>query len=172
MKTKKNIEELLSLFYRGETTIEQENLLKEYFKQENVPNSLKEEQGFFNAIFEEDELEVPSGLKQRLLATIDTLADSKQKNKIRLVSTYKTATLIAACLTLLIGLTLFFRPNSSEQKPPQLSQTDQEAIQKAQEALMLVSTKYNEGMEQLTYSRQTVKYTSRIIEESLHHLNN
>lgn len=173
MKTRRDIEieELLTLFYRGETTIEQERLLKDFFKQKNIPEALKEEQLVFNVIFEKDELEVPSHLEQRLLATIDTLARPKQKKAIRFIPKKATPILIAASLALLIGLTFFFKFSSSEQQLPHLSQADREAVQKAQEALILVSTKYNEGIEQLTYSRQTVKYTYRIVEESLHHLN-
>ena len=52
-----NIKKLLDRFYAGETTLKEEDLLREFFLQDEVPESLKAEQLQFNLYVESEKQE-------------------------------------------------------------------------------------------------------------------
>lgn len=170
MKTAEEIKKLIALFYQGETSAEQEKELIEYFNQTDISEDLKNEQVIFNTIFKKDLIKIPAELESRLIARIDDLEISSQP---RIVAFQKRWiwTSLAASFTLLIGIYFLFNMNSSDQSSKNMSQTDIEKIQKAQEAIILVSKKYNQGLDQLSHSQQTIAYSNQILKKSINNFN-
>ncbi|HFB99837.1 MAG TPA: pyruvate ferredoxin oxidoreductase, partial [Phaeodactylibacter sp.] len=52
----KNISQLLEKYWEGETSLQEENTLKQYFNQENVAQELQEYQPLFQFFKEEQDL--------------------------------------------------------------------------------------------------------------------
>lgn len=170
MKTTAEIKKLIALFYQGEASAEQEKELIEYFSQTDISEDLKEEQVILNAMFKKDLIEVPTALENRLIAQIDHLENCSKPSVFTLQKKW-VWTALAASFALLIGISFLLTMNTSSQSSKNLSQTDIEKIQKAQEAIILVSKKYNKGLDQLSYSQKTIEYSSQIFKKSINNLN-
>lgn len=166
MKTIQDIKYLLNLFYEGETTAEQENELKEYFLQTNVADDLKDDQLIFNSIFETDtaEIKVPDTLEQKIN---DVILDLESKKKVIPFKNRSAFLLpIAAAIALLFGFGLYSLNHKTE-KVPTLSQVEKNDLLKAQQALILLSEKYNKGLSELAQTQEKLSESTEALNKSL-----
>lgn len=170
MKNTVNIKELISLYFDGKTTAEQESFLKEFFSQEAIPEIYKEDQLLLQALFQKDSIPIPTDLEQKLQASISHLALQEEKHK-RIP--FKTWGWMAAAATLIIALSLplYFIQKSQQNESPQLSQVDHNKIQEAQKALILLSKNYNKGLEQLNLSQEILVESAYTLNKNLLILN-
>ncbi|MDE5759784.1 MAG: hypothetical protein K2I11_02215, partial [Bacteroides sp.] len=76
----KEIERMLAEFYEGNTNEQEEELLKEAFKTEELPEHLRKERKLFLGLFPEEAMEdVPAGLEDKLKRMIDEKAEEEQR---------------------------------------------------------------------------------------------
>lgn len=133
------IKDLLEKYEAGETSLAEEKKLREYFKRNEVPDSLKP----YQFIFGFSEIENKKSYEREI-----ELPSNKQDNRY-------LWTAIAASVILVVGLFFF------QNKPLEMSDSDlgtiqdkEEALQKSMEALKMVSELMNEGKEDLIYLKE------------------
>lgn len=133
------IKDLLEKYEAGETSLAEEKKLREYFKRNEVPDSLKP----YQLIFGFSEIENQKSYEKEIL-----LPSNKQDNRY-------LWTAIAASVILVVGLFFF------QNKPLEMSDSDlgtiqdkEVALQKSMEALKMVSELMNEGKEDLIYLKE------------------
>ncbi|MBZ9728912.1 hypothetical protein LB467_04370 [Salegentibacter sp. JZCK2] len=133
------IRELLEKYDAGKTTLAQEDMLREYFQHNEVPDDLKSYQLIF--AFSEKSRKPIMERKVQLPA-------SEKGNKY-------LWTAIAASVILVVGL-FFFQNKPMEMNDSDLGtiQDKEEALQKSMEALKMVSELMNEGKEDLIYLKE------------------
>lgn len=163
MKKTANMQELITLYFEGKTTAEQEFILKEFFSQEDIPEPYKKDQWFMQALFQKDHISIPTNLEEKLHSTISNLALQEKQHKLFSFKKWKWMA-AAATLIIAISLPLYFNKTTHETETAQISQLDKNKIREAQKALLLLSKNYNKGLEQLTMSQETLS-------ESTHALN-
>ena len=74
------IERLLAEFYEGNTNEQEEELLKEAFRTEEVPEHLQKDKKLFLSFFPGEVVDnVPAGLEDKLSRMIDEKADEEQR---------------------------------------------------------------------------------------------
>ena len=114
--TTNKIKILLAKFYQGETTLEEEKLLKKYFAEDNVDNeNFNAEKYLFNKLNLSENIEIPSDLTDKIVVKIDE--QSKRHNagiftsfiNLRVIS-------IAACCALLFSVASIVLLNSEKPK--------------------------------------------------------
>ncbi len=148
----REIETLLEKFYEGQTTLEEEHILRRFFCSNDVPENLKQHQPFF--IYAK-------------LAHTETIGDPDFDRKLddRLSHPAKTGRVIpwqttgnklmfissmAAAVLLLIGLYFTFQHEVFKNSSHGLPLSAQElAYNDARQALLLVSANFNTGIKQV-----------------------
>ncbi len=129
------IETLLEIYFEGNTTLEQEKMLREYFSSRVVADHLESHKPLF-AAFSEAKLET----SQREISL---------SKKQRTSNFWKYG--IAAMFTLIIGVTAFFLSQSGH------TQEEKEALaafEKSKEIMYLLSSNLNQGAEKLEHVSQ------------------
>ncbi len=134
------IEKLLDHYFEGNSSTEDEKLLKDYFSSSNVPQHLKQYQPLFG-YFEEAKQETFS---QEILLT--PMLRDKNRNNVMWLS-------IAASLAVLFGAGLYFYNNEATMLEQGFGTYDNPeiAFQETQKALQLLSTSVNIGIESVKY---------------------
>ncbi len=136
------IEKLLGKYFEATTTVAEEQILREYFSNENIPAHLEQYAPMFQYFsFAKEERYT----KQLPLKTKNTF--------------YKWAS-VAAVAVFMIGF-YFYDPN-----PEPVSLADQyteEEIASAQEALALLAMNFNKGTEQLYHLEEFEKTTNKFL---------
>jgi hypothetical protein len=146
------IEVLLEKFYEGNSSLQEEKILRDFFQGQDVPAHLKSHQPLFAFYGAEKQLTITDpGFEQKLKAMIsdehdETPVVQMHPNRRRLVF----ATSIAASFLLVIGLFFTLRHDVNNRS---LQQTDRQdaalAYANASEALMMVSGNLNNGLKQM-----------------------
>lgn len=175
------IKRLLEAFYNAETTPEEEKILLDYFKGSDVAGELIEEKELFIRLYEESqEVSIPAGLENRLENLIDELdakesatrtAIAGQSNRRQL---WKWAGSVAAGVAILVSAGLYFNsdtgitppPFSAEGQTDMLSEADAQKVKEAQDALVLLSTKFNKGVDQLAVVSTNIEKTNQILNKT------
>lgn len=130
------IEQLLDKYFEGETSQAEEQTLREYFKNNRVAAHLEIYKNMF-AYFSQAK-------EESFDAKIKAVSPVKTR-KNRLFFRYAAAATVIAAF----GIAFFFQQNSNA-----LSHNEQEAIaayEKTKEALQMLSSHFNESVEQLAY---------------------
>ncbi len=117
------IEKLLEKYLAAETTLKEENVLKNYFSQENVPEHLEEYKSMFN-YFTNSSLDVS--------AKTISLPQKKNGSIMKWLS-------VAAMAILFVGIYSLSQNNLTEKEEAML------AYQETQKALNLISLNLNKG---------------------------
>jgi hypothetical protein len=145
----KFIEELLDKYYNGETTLEEEKILTDFFRTGNVPAHLKHEKMLFG-VYETSSLEVPDVLTdEQIMAGIAnrkrTIPALHFRSRIKILSA------IAAGVLLVLGLTFFLKTDFFSTKKNYGTYDDpQIAYAQTKKALMLISGKLSKGSTSLS----------------------
>ncbi|KIC00942.1 hypothetical protein [Flavobacterium sp. AJR] len=137
------IEILLEKYFQGESTIAEENELKNYFSSPNVAQHLEQYKplfGYFSQVKEQRlTQEIPLQTKKRNVAWLS----------------------IAASAVLLLGIGSYFYLNNTNNTTPVVAKSDlgtydspEEALAATQKALAMVSHNVNTGIESVQYIKE------------------
>ncbi|TBW29008.1 hypothetical protein [Gramella sp. KN1008] len=143
------IEKLLERYEDGKTSLAEENLLREYFLNENVPEHLRSYQliFMFSANQKKETMQSNPGIKSH-----------KNRRK------WYSWTSIAAILIVALGV-FFFNDSSRMLNDNDLGTISDEelALEKTKETLNMVSQLMNEGTANLAYLKEFNKTTNKIL---------
>ncbi|WDF58895.1 hypothetical protein PQ462_19515 [Flavobacterium sp. KACC 22758] len=147
------IENILEKYFQGETTIAEENQLKEYFSSPDVAQHLEQYKpifGYFSQVKQQKSTqEIPLKTKRRNVAWLS----------------------IAASIVVLLGIgTYLFM--SQENTAPVVAQSElgtyddpEEALKATQKALSLLSSNVNVGIESVQYINEYEQSKNRIFKQ-------
>jgi len=149
MENKNYIRELLNKYLEGNTSLEEEKFLKEYFKKADIPIEFKSEAKWFeNATDQEIKTGDIPEMEKQLSQWIDLQYKKEKSIRLRFWTIG-----IAAGLAVLIGATFIFTFYQSE-KTEDTYQDPQIAYLEAKKVLLYVSQTFNKGADKLqTVSR-------------------
>ena len=143
------IEKLIRKYENGETSLEEERLLREFFSREGVPvhlNGYCEMFGFFD---EEAGRTISADFDEKFLNEIEkgkVIPITRKRGKM-------TYSLIGIAATVVILIGLFFQFGQNNDNQPLINDTyndPQVAYAQARKALMMVSSNLNEGVGKLS----------------------
>ena len=77
--TIEQIQSLLSRFYEGQTTPEEERLLAAYFRREDVPEELQEDKQLFLMLAQISDQEMPTDIAEEITAFVNNLGQTEKK---------------------------------------------------------------------------------------------
>jgi hypothetical protein len=146
----KEIEELLEKYYEGETSLDEEKILKDFFLSGNVPTELvaHANQFLYFAEASGDEM-TDQDLERKVFGEgvdIPVVSMHSRRNRFYYLSG------IAATVLLLIGLIFTFRESIINKPKENLSKMDSElAFSQTHDILALVSVNFNKGMDKMEY---------------------
>ena len=141
----KHIEELLQKYWNAETSLEEEQQLREFFNRDDVPQSLKETASLFRYFEMQkkvgvDDSSFSNNLKKKL----------KPEGKVISISMMQLAR-IAAGLVVVIAATFFIRQEVRKAYPdePEDTYTDPKvAFEETKKALMMISKSFNKAQKE------------------------
>lgn len=148
------IEEILEKYFQGETSIAEENQLKEYFSSSNVAQHLEQYKpmfGYFSQAKEQKSTyEIPLQTKKQNVAWLS----------------------IAASAVLLLGIGTYFFVSEKNDTTAVASQTElgtyddpEEALKATQKALALLSNNVNVGIESVQYIKEYEQSKNKIFKQ-------
>lgn len=148
-----NIESLLLKYEEGNTSLEEERALKDYFTSEEVPDHLKE----YKMIF------AFSTKAKKASYSKEVKVDAKKRSSYNKLAW----TGIAASIILAAGLftTMNFGKEDLNQENLGTIEDPEEAYLKAKETLQIVSQVLNTGQEELTYVVEFDKAKNKYIKQ-------
>ena len=169
-----DIKKMIDAFYNGETNKEDEQILRNYFNSNDVVDELQNEKTLFLQLYENDEVEVPPTLEKKLTKTIDRLERQEKEQFIRrktLKRLWIQAVSVAAGVALLISIGLFSNRENAESQIDtafaQLSEEDRQKIREAEEALLLLSSTFSKGIEQMALVSANLDKAITILNNSI-----
>ena len=160
MESIKDIRELLDRFYLGETTLEEERRLQEYFSSTSVPEEFIPDRDLFRSMDSGNEaIHVPGTLNQKILAGIDR--EERKITRTRSISVFSLSGLAAGLLVVIALYTGYFSNGSSARLALQDTyESPQDAYEEAKRTLAYVSAKLNTGTGELKHVQQVSKVAS------------
>lgn len=177
------IKKLLELFYNGESSIEEEQILYSYFSNNEVDTDLAEEKEVFLQLYQDNNIEIPSDLEPRLNNLIDDLSQKENKTRSKSIKhLWMWVASAASCVAILLGTSIYYnkisnisQPNIANGQSREIlkdSYTDpNEAQLQAEKALQLVANNLNKGMGQLALVSTNIDKTNEILDKSLNRTN-
>ena len=147
----KKLETLITKYFEGETSLQEEAQLKNYFQQSDVDPELKQYQPLFQFYKKEERLELSSDFENRLLQQLQQHTHTPHIARRRTL--YNNIARIAAAVILAIGVfwgIQQYSKSSTKTLAPvatttQEEMTPEEAYKEVMSALALVSSKLNKG---------------------------
>jgi hypothetical protein len=184
------IKKLISEFYDGNTTIEQEKELYDFFTKDDIPAELKDDKDIFLACYESDDIKAPDYLEFKLNSIIDQLSENTGNNKsgysekiikesinpeikppvhknIFLNSPWTSFTTIAACAILIFAFTFFVFKRSDTQKYADTYKDPAKAYVETQKALALVAQNLNIGFEQMENASNKIDKSQKVLDKQI-----
>lgn len=148
------IENILEKYFEGETTIAEENQLREYFSSPNVAQHLEQYKSMFGYFSQAKEqkstYEIPLLTKKRNVAWLS----------------------IAASAVVLLGIGTYFFASEQKDTPAVASQTElgtydnpEEALKATQKALALLSSNVNVGIESVHHIKEYEQSKNKIFKQ-------
>ena len=140
----KNIHDLLNRFWDGETTLEEEAALKEFFRYNTAPEGQEDVAAYFNMLSEEEEV-LSADFDERIL---EQLTEGKTRRMIQF--NWR----VAAAVLALLGLSyVFVTQDKPEDQLANLTPVNtedpevQQAFEQTKSALFMISDRLNKGSE-------------------------
>ena len=167
------IERLLAKFYEGNTSEQEEEVLKEAFRTEEVPGHLQRDKRLFLGFFrqEADMENVPAGLADKLNRMIDEKADEEQRffHRNKTKRNWYWVGGIAATLLLLIGIGYgtIYKKDMCQPTPQDTFSNPEDAYKALQATLIEVSTNLNKGIEQVEATRLDVTKVNQEVKNEI-----
>ena len=158
MMNREEIRQLLEKYYSGESTLEEETILRNFFSRDDIPADLMDEQAVFSFYAGSREIPEPSdGFEDRILSAI--VASEGRHGKRRL---YTILSGVAAALLIVAGSYFFF----FNQQPLKDTYSDPEiAYAETMKILHDVSARLNKGTEALDKIRLIESETRKGLEK-------
>lgn len=165
----KRIVMLLDKYFAGETSLEEEEALRQFFQREVIPEELKPYQPLFQFFSHERNLKPGEGFDERLLAQIESL-DHHQPLRRRFWSGSVLG--LAASLAIAIGFAFWlYQQPSAGLQPTAIddrwvtveAKTPEEAYEKTIAALKLVSSKLEKGKKKAIQNISHVDRVNKVI---------
>lgn len=160
----KNIAQLLEKYWEGETSLQEEATLKQYFNQEKVAEELQQYQPLFQFFKEEQDMSISDDFEKRLLEQIQ----NESSVKIRKLNWMTSIRNIAAVAVILFGAFFLLKNiNQTPVKPIAQGATvkiiddEMEAYQATKAALLLLSGKIKKGSKKAVKGLEEVKDGTR-----------
>ena len=107
MESIAEIRKLLDRFYTGETTLEEEQILQDYFSSTSIPEELMPDRDLFRTLGTSDSVVVPEDLNQKILDVIDQ--QEKKVVRTRRISVFSLSGLDAGLLVVIALYMGYFR---------------------------------------------------------------
>lgn len=161
----KQIEQLLTAFYNGTASEEDELKLKAFFMSGDVPACWCDEQKCIKTLFSVSEVPLPEGLSTRLEARVDSFFVAGKRNKMRRVIYWGSG--VAAAVLLCF---CFYMGDMRLQPQPKIADTytnPHDAAVAAGKALTLMSAQLNKGIKQVNEAEREVDKINRILNKNL-----
>jgi len=177
MTDENKIEQLLKAFYNGDTTPEEETLLFNFLNNESLDVKWHTDRDILNALYDSSGITLPEGINERLESAIDnhiagksTKENEIQHKKILFPSKTRrlfiTVTSSAAAILICIGVFFFSDKHPSSDKIVDTYTNPKEAAIAAEQALMLVSVKLNQGLSPLEKVKESIDKTNEVLNEN------
>ena len=169
MIDEKNIERLLAAFYNGETTTEEEKLLTAYFNRNYLNEKWVADRDLFRAIYDPTSSSLPEGLPERLEKVLDYHIRETRPQKVATKTRKLYISLLSAAAVALLGIGLFVLTDRKD-NPDFIADTftnPQEAAIAAEQALLFVSQKLNQGLSPLDKVKESMHVTNELISENV-----
>lgn len=162
-----DVKKSIADFYNGQTTLNEEEALRNFLETEEVPPSLEEDKHFILSLRKKRKTNVPEQLESRLVGLIDReAAKEKQRSASRKKRFLFWGSSIAAMLVVASGLSYFMDSLGSE--TPAQPKVPQEAVcQILQTALIEVSTELNNGIEEVEKSQKEIRKVNKEIQKEI-----
>lgn len=148
------IEDILEKYFQGETSIAEENQLKEYFSSSNVAQHLEQYKPMFGYF----------SLAKEQKSTYEIPLQSKKRNVAWLS--------IAASAVVLLGIGTYFFVSEQKDTTAVASQTElgtyqdpEEALKATQKALALLSSNVNVGIESVHYIKEYEQSKNKVFKQ-------
>lgn len=149
----KNIDHLLEKYWAGESNLEEELILKDYFQQEDIAPQYEQFRPLFQYFSAKEETKLSADFDQKLLQQLKSVEReevpvvSLNKNRVK-SKTWMVR--IAAAIALLFSLWFLFEkpsnPGLADLDPQEIEEA-KIAYKQAKAALLLLSGKLNKGTE-------------------------
>ena len=160
MENLAEIRKMLDRFYAGETTLEEEKKLQDYFSSARIPEELIPDKDLFRSLGNAtDSVSVPEGLNQKILSVI-----SEQEKKVirtRRISVFSLSGLAAGLLVVIALYVGYFKNNGGGRLASnQITDTytdPRDAYEEAKRTLAYVSNKLSTGTTELEYVAKVSK---------------
>jgi len=159
----KNINHLLEKYWEGETSLQEEETLQQYFNHNNVAPELKQFKSLFQFFKEEQDVMISDDFEKRLLQEIE----KEQKvvpAKIRKLSWMTSIRMIAAVGILLMGAIFVFQnlqPKETDVWAKYEIEDEAAAIEATKAALALLSGKMKKGSKKATKGFSEMKAVTK-----------
>ena len=145
----KKIDILLKKFYNGDTSIEEEKRLKQFFVSGNIPDKYKSNKEYFDFLkISQKEYNLPKGFDEK----IDAIILNGQSKTLMFGKYVKVIFSVAASVALVIYLTVFYQRGNVEltnYNTVDTFENPKEAYNATKKALMLISANINKGTKNL-----------------------
>ena len=140
----KKIEELLQKYWDCETSLEEEQQLHAYFRQENVPDQWKETATLFHYFEQQKNKGVNPQFDKAILANLKKPAG-------RVTNLVQTSLKIAAGVAVLIAAVFFVRQEIQKSDPLAMEDTfdnPEQALEETKKALLMISKGFGSAEKQ------------------------
>ncbi len=161
----KKIKILLDNYFDGNTSLEDESKLQQYFLSDHIDQKLLEYRPIFQNYHEEKNIKLGEDFDRKLFEKIQDIEDQKTKSIFLIPRWMK----VAATVALLIGITFIFKNQFvSDSSSKQIAwetyepESPEEAYEAAKNALLLVSNKLNNGTNTATDNLSKMKAMNKI----------
>ncbi len=160
MESIAEIRKMLDRFYQGETSLEEEKMLEDYFSSASVPESLIPDKDLFQLFgTTRKSIVVPENMNQKILASLDQV--ERKTTRTRRISLFSFSGL-AAGLLVMIAVYLFYIRTDGPSLLASNQKTDtfedpMDAYEEAKRTLAYVSAKLNNGTSELEHVKQVSK---------------
>lgn len=165
-----NINELLERYYNAQTTEAEEEELKRFFLEGQVPPQLANEKEMFLQLQSStDDANVPEGLEERLSKAIDRWDSDEKSHRNKRILHLQWLESIAASLLIMLSFGWYlYNPTPAR---TDTCATPEEAYMEAQKALAHFSMALNKGMKQMETAQRTTESIEKNILKQLNKIN-
>lgn len=157
----KQIEQLLAAFYEGTATDAQLQALDDFFgSSRSLPARWQAEGECYRAIAEASQIPLPAGLSARLEQAVDS---RMRKRRWLPGAPVRWVTAVAAVMLLCLGVFVYRGGGIGARKPADTFTDPLEAVRVAQETLVFVSEKLNNGLDQVAYAGRQIEKVNKVL---------
>ena len=155
-----DIRKMLDRFYAGESTLEEERILQDYFSAARIPEELIPDRDLFRSLGSAaDSVVVPDGLNQKILAVLGE--QEKKVIRTRRITVFSLSGLAAGLLVVVALYVGYFKHNGGGRLASNhITDTysdPQDAFEEAKRTLAYVSAKLSTGTTELEHVAQVSK---------------